>query len=52
MDFAEAVILHLGLLITAEDDVPDWLTKVMALIDDLTDDFAGNTLPSSWFSEE
>ena len=52
MHLAEAVILHFGLLIAAEDDVPDWLTKVMALIDDLTDDFAGNTLPSSWFSEE
>ena len=38
MHLAEAVILYVGLLIADEDDVPYWLTKVFAIIDDLTDD--------------
>ena len=49
MDF---VCLLLNLIIATEDDVPDWLSKVFAIIDDLTDDFSGNTLPSSCLSEE
>ena len=42
----------LNLIIATEDDVPDWLAKVFGIIDDLTDDFVGNTLPSNWLSEE
>ena len=49
MDF---VCLLLNLIIATEDDVPDWLSKVFAIIDDLTDDFSGNTLPTSCLSEK
>ena len=51
MDFDEAVIVGVGLclqLLSIEDDFPDWLAKVLLI----TDDFAGNTVPCSWFSEE
>ena len=51
MDFAEAVIVGVGIclqLLAIEDDFPDWLAKVLLIIDALTDDFAGNTVPCSW----
>ena len=56
MEFAERVLSGVGPLlhqiITTEDEIPDWMFKVFTIIDDFTDDFAGNTVPSSWFSEE
>ena len=49
-------VLHLLCLIIATeddiDDIPDWMAKVFAIIDDLTVDLPGNTLPISWLSEE
>ena len=54
--FANAVIcgfgFHLQQLITTEDEIPDWMFKVFTIIDDLTDDFSGNTVPGNWFNEE